>query len=134
MMDERNPEEWEEYKMNDLLEQSRDVWANAFFTGNYEILAQYEDEHFKVVYEQDGRVESNYMRYDRIAHAVQNGVWKPRNPDIEFEEFEYNDQANECKILIGFEQDKTMIQELWVYKDSWKIIELRFLKKKYSLS
>lgn len=69
------------------LEQSRDIWANAFFTGNYEVLAQYEHATFKVVYEQEGRVEGNYTRYDRIAHAVQNGVWKPRNPDIEFDEF-----------------------------------------------
>ena len=119
--------------MNDLLEQTRDVWANAFFVGNYEELAKHEHEHFKVVYEQEGRIESSYMRYDRIAHAVQNGVWKPRNPDVEFEEFEYNDQANECIVLIGLEQDKTMIQEWWVYEGCWKITELRFLKKKFLL-
>lgn len=120
--------------MDYLLEQSRDAWTNAFFTGNYEVLAQYEDENFKVIYEQEGRIESNYMRYDRIAHAVQNGVWKPRNPDIEFEEFEYNDKQNECIVLIGFEQDRSMIQERWVYVGSWKIIELRFLKKKHQLT
>ena len=36
--------------MDNQLEQVRDIWVNAFFTGNYEVLAQYEDEHFKVVY------------------------------------------------------------------------------------
>lgn len=46
--------------MDNQLEQVRDIWVNAFFTGNYEVLAQYEDEHFKVVYEQADRVESNY--------------------------------------------------------------------------
>lgn len=116
--------------MNYLLEQTRDAWTNAFFTGNYKVLAQYEDENFKVVYEQDGRVESNYMRYEQIAHAVQNGVWKPRNPDVEFEEFEYNYDANQCTVLVGLEQDGTLIQELWILDKKWKIIELRFLKKK----
>lgn len=121
-------------KMNDLLEQTRDIWANAFFTGNYEVLAKYEHPEFKVVYEQENRVESNYMRYDRIAHAVQNGVWKPRNPDIEFEEMEYDHSNSRCTVLIGFEQDKSMIRELWVYDEGWKIAELRFLKTKYSHS
>ena len=41
------------------LESIRDIWMDAFFTGNYDVLAQYEDQKFKVVYEQDGRVESN---------------------------------------------------------------------------
>jgi hypothetical protein len=128
-----NPEIQEEISVDSLLDQSRDAWSNAFFTGNYEILAQHEHEHFKVVYEQDGRVESNYMRYDRIAHAVQNGVWKPRNPDIEFEEFEYNYDQNECTVIVGLEEDHSMIQELWVLdNETWKITELRFLKKKYS--
>lgn len=113
------------------LEQSRDVWGNAFFTGNYEVLAQYEHETFKVVYEQEGRIESNYTRYDRIAHAVQNGVWKPRNPDIEFEEFEFNRDETECEILIGLLEDKRLIREYWIYEDGWKITELRFLKKQY---
>ena len=71
--------------MDNQLEQVRDIWVNAFFTGNYEVLAQYEDEHFKVVYEQADRVESNYTRYEKIAHAVKNGVWKPQKPDVEFE-------------------------------------------------
>ena len=120
--------------MDSLLEQSRDAWINAFFIGNYDVLAEYEHENFKVVYEQDGRVESNYMRYDRIAHAVQNGVWKPRNPDVEFEEFEYNYDQNECKVIVGFEVDKSMAQELWVFEETWKIIELRFLKSKHNHS
>ncbi|MDY6483124.1 hypothetical protein SKM54_11820 [Acinetobacter faecalis] len=116
--------------MNYLLEQSRDAWINAFFTGNYEVLAQYEDENFKVIYEQDGRIETNSVRYERIAHAVQNGVWKPRNPDVEFEEFEYNNDLNQCTVLLGLEQGKTMIQENWIFDGRWKITELRFLKKK----
>ena len=116
--------------MNYLLEQSRDAWINAFFTGNYEVLAQYEDENFKVIYEQDGRIETNSVRYERIAHAVQNGVWKPRNPDVEFEEFEYNNGLNQCTVLIGLEQEKTIIQENWIFDGRWKITELRFLKKK----
>ncbi len=48
----------------------------------------------KVVYEQEGRVESNYVRYERIAHAVKNGVWKPQKPDVEFEEYEFNRDPN----------------------------------------
>ncbi|CAB1221026.1 hypothetical protein [Acinetobacter bouvetii] len=113
--------------MDNQLEKIRDIWVNAFFTGNYDVLAQYEHEQFKVVYEQEGRVESNFTRYERIAHAVNNGVWKPQKPEIEFEEFEYDQDLTHCKVLIGL-QDHKQIQELWVKEDSWKIIELRFLK------
>ena len=113
--------------MDNQLEQIRDIWVNAFFTGNYETLAQYEDEHFKVVYEQDGRIESNYTRYDRIAHAVKNGVWKPQKPDVESEEFEFNRDQNECQVLIVLEGDHQQIRELWVNDGVWKIKELRFL-------
>ncbi len=116
--------------MENQLEQIRDIWVNAFFTGNYETLAQYEDEHFKVVYEQDGRIESNYTRYDRIAHAVKNGVWKPQKPDVESEEFEFNRDQNECQVLIVLEGDHQQIRELWVNDGVWKIKELRFLKIK----
>lgn len=116
--------------MENQLEQIRDIWVNAFFTGNYETLAQYEDEHFKVVYEQDGRIESNYTRYDRIAHAVKNGVWKPQKPDVESEEFEFNHDQNECQVLIVLEGDHQQIRELWVNDGVWKIKELRFLKIK----
>ena len=116
--------------MDNQLEQIRDIWVNAFFTGNYETLAQYEDEHFKVVYEQDGRIESNYTRYDRIAHAVKNGVWKPQKPDVESEEFVFNRDQNECQVLIVLEGDHQQIRELWVNDGVWKIKELRFLKIK----
>lgn len=116
--------------MDNQLEQIRDIWVNAFFTGNYETLAQYEDEHFKVVYEQDGRIESNYTRYDRIAHAVKNGVWKPQKPDVESEEFEFNRDQNECQVLILLGGDHQQIRELWVNDGIWKIKELRFLKIK----
>lgn len=116
--------------MDNQLEQIRDIWVNAFFTGNYETLAQYEDEHFKVVYEQDGRIESNYTRYDRIAHAVKNGVWKPQKPDVESEEFEFNRDQNECQVLILLGGDHQQIRELWVNDGVWKIKELRFLKIK----
>lgn len=116
--------------MDNQLEQIRDIWVNAFFTGNYETLAQYEDEHFKVVYEQDGRIESNYTRYDRIAHAVKNGVWKPQKPDVESEEFEFNRDQNECQVLILLGGNHQQIRELWVNDGVWKIKELRFLKIK----
>ena len=113
--------------MDNQLEQIRDIWSNAFFTGNFEVLAQYEHEQFKVVYEQEGQVEGNFTRYERIAHAVKNGVWKPQKPNIEFEEFEFDRDLKRCKVLIGLE-DQRKIQELWVNEGTWKIIELRFLK------
>ncbi|WP_374667906.1 hypothetical protein [Acinetobacter sp.] len=116
--------------MDNQLEKVRDIWVNAFFTGNYEVLAQYEDEHFKAVYEQDGRVESTYTRYDRIAHAVKNGVWKPKKPDVEYEEYEFNHDQTECHVLIGLEENQQQIREIWVFDGTWKIRELRFLKAK----
>ncbi|MGE8560992.1 MAG: hypothetical protein ACN6NJ_08615 [Acinetobacter sp.] len=115
--------------MDNQLEQTRNIWVNAFFTGNFAVLAQYEHEQFKVVYEQEGRVESNFTRYERIAHAVKNGVWKPQQPQIEFEEFEFDRDLKHCKVLIGL-HDQKQIQELWVNEGCWKIIELRFLKRK----
>ncbi|MEZ2903696.1 hypothetical protein ACBQ24_13340 [Acinetobacter terrestris] len=117
--------------MDNQLEQIRDIWSNAFFTGNFEVLAQYEHEKFKVVYEQEGQVEGNFTRYERIAHAVKNGVWKPQKPNIEFEEFEFDRDLKRCKVLIGLE-DQRKIQELWINEGAWKIIELRFLKRKKS--
>lgn len=66
--------------MDNQLEHIRDIRVNAFFTGNYDVLAQYEDESFRVVYEKEGVTESNYTRYEKIAHAVKNGVWKPQKP------------------------------------------------------
>ena len=114
--------------MDNQLEHIRDIWVNAFFTGNYAVLAEYEDEHFKVVYEQEGRVETNYVRYERIAHAVNNGVWKPKKPDVEFEEYEFNRNQTQCKILIGLTENQQQIQEIWHFHQGWKIQELRFLK------
>ena len=116
--------------MNDQLETTRDVWTNAFFAGDYDVLRRYEHDDFKVVYEQEGRVEANYTRYDRIAHAVQNGVWKPQKLNVEFEEFEYNQGLTECHVLIGLEADQQQISETWRQEDGWKIVELRFLKSK----
>ena len=116
--------------MDNQLEQVRDIWVNAFFTGNYEVLAQYEDEHFKVVYEQADRVESNYTRYEKIAHAVKNGVWKPQKPDVEFEEFEFDREQVNCRIQIGLADDQGYIQEIWRYLQGWKIQELCISKVK----
>lgn len=76
--------------MDNQLEEVRNIWTDAFYSGNYEVLCHYEHDDFKVVYEQDGRVETSYVRYDRIAHAVQNGVWRPQRPEVEFEEYEFN--------------------------------------------
>lgn len=114
--------------MDNQLEQARDIWVNAFFTGQYEVLAQYEHEQFKVMDERQNRVESNHTRYERIAHAVKNGVWKPQKPEVEFEEFEFDYDLTRCQITIGLEKNQQQIQELWVYQNGWKIVELRFLK------
>jgi len=55
------------------LEQCRDHWLNAFYTGQVQELMVYEHPEFKVVYEAQGKVESNLSRYACIEHAVQNG-------------------------------------------------------------
>lgn len=55
-------------------------------------------------------------------------VWKPLKPDIEYEEYEYNEDQTECRILIGLENNKQRLQEVWKLEDEWKILELRFLK------
>lgn len=114
--------------MDQQLEQARDIWINAFFTGNYRLLAECEAENFKVIYEQTDRIEGNHTRYEKIAHAVANGVWKPQKPDVEFEAFEFNHEQTVCRILIGVVENQQYIQETWVFNQGWKIQELRFLK------
>lgn len=117
--------------MDNHFEQVRDIWVNAFFTGNYDILSHYEDEHFKVIYEKEGITEGSATRYEKIADAVKNGVWKPQKPNVQSEEFEFDIDNTECKVTIELENDGTVIQELWVYTDEWKIVELRFCKTKH---
>ena len=56
--------------MDNQLEQARDAWINAFFTGNVETLAQYEDDDFSVIYEAESRVENRETRYATIQHAI----------------------------------------------------------------
>lgn len=114
--------------MDEQLELIRDLWIQAFFNGDYDVLRRYEHVEFKVVYEQENRIESNYTRYDRIAHAVENGVWKPRKNNIEFEQYEYNLDLTECYVLIGMEDQTQLIREIWRFENDWKIVELRFLK------
>ena len=112
--------------MDNQLEQIRDIWVNAFFTGNYEVLAKLEDSDFKVVYEQEDRVETNYTRYEKIAHAVNNGVWKPKKLEILTEDFEFDRELTQCKVTLTLENEATIIQELWIFRDDWKVAELRF--------
>ncbi|EXA63724.1 hypothetical protein EGK58_000025 [Acinetobacter variabilis] len=114
--------------MDSQLEEIREIWANAFYSGDYDLLRHYEHQDFQVIFEQEGHVEGSYLRYDRIAHAVQNSVWKPLKPEIEYEEYEYNEDQTECRILIGLENNKQRLQEIWKLEDEWKILELRFLK------
>jgi predicted transcriptional regulator len=113
------------------LEQCRDHWLNAFYTGQVQELMIYEHPEFKVVYEAQGKVESNLSRYACIQHAVQNGVWKPRHLDIQTEIFEFNPMQTECRILLHLAQPGQVVQETWSFQaDAWQIIELRFCKKK----
>ena len=115
--------------MSNSLETIRDIWVSAFFTGDYDVLRQYEHEQFKVIYEQEGRVEANYTRYDRIAHAVNNGVWKPQKLDIDVEEYAYNPDQTECEVLLGMDNQPRFIREIWHDEGhGWQIMELRFLK------
>ena len=110
------------------LEDIRDIWMAAFFSGDYAVLEQYEHTEFKVVHEQEGRVEANFTRYDLIAHAVQNGIWKPQKPDVESESFEFDASNNSCKVLIVLGSLRK-IREIWHFTEQgWQITELRFLK------
>lgn len=114
--------------MDNQLEQTRDSWVNAFFTGNYTLLAQHEDQNFKVIHEKKGTIESNLTRYEKIAHAVKNGVWKPQKPNVLSEEFEFDRDLTVCKVTIHLENEAVLIEELWKFEQAWKIIELRFCK------
>ena len=118
--------------MDNQLEQARDAWLNAFFTGNVETLAQYEDDDFSVIYEVESRVENRETRYANIQHAVNNGVWKPIKPNVESEEYEFDREQLNCRIQIGLADDQGYIQEIWRYLQGWKIQELRFCAAKVS--
>ena len=84
--------------MDNQLEQARDAWVNAFFTGNVELLAHYEDEDFKVVYTAESCVENRETRYANIQHAVNNGVWKPIKPNVDSEEYEFDREQVNCRV------------------------------------
>lgn len=114
------------------LEQQRDHWLNAFYTGQVEVLMQCEHAEFKVVYEAQGKVESSFSRYSSIQHAVQNGVWKPQHLEIQTEAFEFNPEQTQCRIVLHLLRPVQIIQETWQYHaGSWQIMELRFCKKKF---
>ena len=118
--------------MDNQLEQARDVWVNAFFTGNVELLAHYEDEDFKVVYMAESRVENRETRYATIQHAIKNGVWKPQKPNVDSEEYAFDREQVNCRIQIGLTDEQGYIQEIWRYLQGWKIQELRFCAAKVS--
>jgi hypothetical protein len=111
--------------MNHSLEQSRDTWINAYYLGQVDTLKTYEHDNFIVIFQKSGITETHINRYDRILHAVQNGVWKPQKPDIEIEEFEYDYANTFCQVLMKSADEKTLIQELWKFENGWKILELK---------
>jgi hypothetical protein len=47
---------------------------------------------------------------------------------MQYEEFEFNREQTECRILIGLRESRQQIKEVWRYSGVWKIQELRFLK------
>ena len=114
--------------MSQDLEQIRDAWLQAYYRGDIDQLRQYEHEHLQMIYEAKAMTESSLNRYEQIAHAVKNSVWKPQKPNIMIEEFEFDHDANHCTVSLKSDQAKTLIQELWVFDGAWKIIELKVCK------
>ncbi len=59
--------------MDQTLKQIYDTWTQTFAV---KLMRCWPSEHerFKVLYEQEGRVKSHFVRYDRIAHAVETAV------------------------------------------------------------
>ncbi|EPF81706.1 hypothetical protein [Acinetobacter rudis] len=116
--------------MQDLLEQSRTAWSDAYYRGDSEQLQHHEHPDLHIVYEAKGIVESNINRYEQIAHAVKNSVWKPQKPSIEIEEFEFNSTMDRCIVRLKPHENLILIQETWIFEQSWQLIELRFCQKK----
>lgn len=116
--------------MQDLLEQSRNAWSDAYYRGDGDQLQCYEHPDLQIVYEAKGIVESNINRYEQIAHAVKNSVWKPQKPFIDIEEFEFNSAMDRCVIRLKSHEDLILIQETWVFNQFWQLLELRFCQKK----
>lgn len=106
------------------LEQSHDTWMNAYYLGKIEILKKYEHPQLKVFFRDSGIIETQLDRYERIHHAIQNGVWKPKKFDIEIEEFEYNDTNTYCKISMKSYDGILILEELWTFEEYWKILAL----------
>ncbi|QIO07382.1 hypothetical protein [Acinetobacter shaoyimingii] len=106
------------------LEQSHDTWMNAYYLGKIDILKKYEHPHLKVLFRDSGIIETQLDRYERIRHAIQNGVWKPKKYDIDIEEFEYNEQNTRCKISMKSANGRLILEELWTFEASWKILAL----------
>lgn len=112
------------------LEQCRDAWIDAYYRGDSIQLKSYEHPELQIIYEVKGIVEGNVNRYEQIEHAVQNGVWKPQKPQLDIEEFEFNDANNRCVIHLKQQNNGPFIQETWVFDQVWRVIELRFCREK----
>lgn len=116
--------------MRQDLELVRDAWLDAFYRGDVAVLRQYEHAQLQIIYQDRGRVESSLNRYDQIAHAVQNAVWKPQKPAVAAEEFEFDEQSTRCTVYLKSDQDQVLIQELWHFSSTWTLLELRFFQSK----
>ena len=111
------------------LEQIRDAWIDAYYRGDIAQFRQYEHEQLQIIYEAKGVTENSLNRYEQIAHAIKNAVWKPQKPIITAEEFEINPEYNRCLVSLKSENMQNLIQELWVFDQSWRVVELKFCKK-----
>lgn len=115
------------------LEQCRDAWRDAYYRGDSVQLRSYEHPDLQIIYEEKGISESNINRYEQIAHAVKNSVWKPQKPQIEREEFEFNAANNRCVIHLKQQNNQSLIQETWVFDQVWRLLELRFCQEEVDL-
>lgn len=115
---------------NQELEPVHDIWIDAYYLGDIALFKQYEHQQLQIIYEAKGVVENSLNRYEQIAHAVNNSVWKPQKPNITTEEFDFNAEAMRCRVSLKSENMQCLIQELWVFEQAWKVIEIRFCKPK----
>lgn len=116
--------------MKQDLEQVRDAWLDAFYQGDVLALQRYEHAQLKVIYEDKARTESSLNRYEQIAHAVQNAVWKPQKPAIVAEEFEFDEQSQQCTVYLKSDANRVIMQEIWRLDHTWMLLELRFCQVK----
>lgn len=111
--------------MSQEFEQARDQWVNAYYLGDIQQLKRFEHSQLQIIYANKNHIEPSIGRYEKIAHAVNNGVWKPQKAKIHIEEYEFDRDHLHCKVTLKAEDLQLIAEEQWRFEQHWMLLELK---------